>query len=247
MNDILDALAERGSVTVDRLAATAGASPATIRRDLAELAARGLLVREHGRATAAGTNLERPEALRDARFSDSKRRIARTAVTLLPPGTLAIAVGGGTTTAEVARELPDREGLSIITNSLTIAGIASAHPGCAVLMTGGRLRPQSLELVGPLAERSFQAARAGIAVLGADGVSAAGGVGTHDPSEARTNHAMLAAARRTIVVADGSKLGRRSAAPIAATSEIDLLVTDAAADPREVADLRAAGVCVVVA
>ncbi|MGP3533497.1 DeoR/GlpR family DNA-binding transcription regulator [Microbacterium sp. RD1] len=246
MNVILDALAERGSMTVDRLAVTAGASRATIRRDLAALAERGLLVRTHGRASAAAS-AERPEALRDARFSDAKRRIARHAVALLPPGALALAIGGGTTTAEVARELPDRAGLTVITNSLTIAGIASSHAGCAVLMTGGRLRPQSYELVGSLAERSFEAAHATIAVLGADGVSAAGGVSTHDTAEARTNHAMVATARWTILVADGSKVGRVSGAPIARAAEVDVLVTDAAADAEEIARLRSAGMHVVVA
>ena len=114
-------------------------------------------------------------------------------------------------------------------------------------MTGGILRPQSMELVGVLAEGTFNAINVGTAILGADGVSAAAGITTHDETEARTNHAMVAKAPRTIVVADGSKIGHAALARMAEISEIDMLITDDSADPEELDRLRALGVEIVLA
>ena len=245
--DILDVVAEHGRITVDELCALFLASHATVRRDLVELSRRGLVVRTRGGARAADEALERPVALRDARFRNAKRRIAAAAVGLLPPDRLAIALSGGTTTAEVARELADRPALTVVTNSLTIAGLAGTRADRQVVVTGGRMRPQSFELVGALAESTFSAIGVGIAILGADGVSARAGVTTHDEVEARANHAMVACARRTVVVADGSKIGRAAGARMAAADEIDAVVTDASADPDALDALRSTGVTIVVA
>jgi DeoR family transcriptional regulator of aga operon len=228
------------------LAELFGTSPATMRRDLTVLADQGLLVRTHGGAKTGGSLAEMPVALRDTRFQDAKRRIAREAAARIPRERHAVALSGGTTTAGVARELTGHADLTIVTNSLSIAGLVAVHPRLRVVMTGGILRPQSLELVGVLAEGAFTAVNVGTAILGADGISASAGVTTHDETEARTNHAMVAKAQRTIVVADGSKIGRAALARMADMSEVDLLITDDSADPEELARIRAAGVEVIL-
>lgn len=246
MAAILDAVAERGEVSLASLAELFGTSPATMRRDLTVLADQGLLVRTHGGAKMGGSLAEMPVALRDTRFQDAKRRIAREAAARIPRERHAVAMSGGTTTAGVARELTSHTDLTIVTNSLSIAGLVAVHPRLRVVMTGGILRPQSLELVGVLAEGAFTAVNVGTAILGADGISASAGVTTHDETEARTNHAMVAKAQRTIVVADGSKIGRAALARMADMSEVDLLISDDSADPDELARIRAAGVEVVL-
>jgi DeoR family transcriptional regulator of aga operon len=123
----------------------------------------------------------------------------------------------------------------------------ASYPRLKVVMTGGILRPPSLELVGVLAEGTFSAVNGGTAILGADGVSASAGVTTHDETEARTNHAMVSKAQRTIVVADGSKIGRAALAKMAEISDVTTLITDDAADPEELQRLRDLGVEVVLA
>lgn len=246
MAAILDAVAERGEASLSSLAELFGTSPATMRRDLTVLADQGLLVRTHGGAKTGGSLAEMPVALRDTRFQDAKRRIAREAAARIPRERHAVALSGGTTTAGVARELTGHADLTIVTNSLSIAGLVAVHPRLRVVMTGGILRPQSLELVGVLAEGAFTAVNVGTAILGADGISASAGVTTHDETEARTNHAMVAKAQRTIVVADGSKIGRAALARMADMSEVDLLITDDSADPEELARIRAAGVEVIL-
>jgi DeoR family transcriptional regulator of aga operon len=157
-----------------------------------------------------------------------------------------IALRGGNTTASVARALAGHRDLTVVTNSLTLAWLLSTYAGVRVVMTGGFLRPQSLELVGALAESTFSSVNVGTAILGADGITAEAGVTTHDETEARTNHAMVAKARRTVVVADGSKVGRVALAQCSAIQQVETLITDSTAGPEELRRIRAAGVEVVV-
>jgi DeoR family transcriptional regulator, aga operon transcriptional repressor len=239
---ILEMLAERESVSLREFSDELGISAATVRRDLADLDYQRLLRRTHGGATLIGARAELPVALRDTQFLDAKRLIAREMARLIPTERHAVALSGGSTTAQVARALSNHRDLTIITNSLTIATLVTTYPRLKVIMTGGSLRPQSLELVGVLAENTFNAINVGTAILGTDGVTATGGVTTHDETEARTNHAMVMHAQRTIVVADGSKIGRLALAKVADISQIDALITDDSADPDALDALRRTGI-----
>jgi len=246
MLSILDLLREQGTVGLTELAASLAISPATARRDLAELADQRLIVRTHGGARLIDSRSELPVSLRDTKFQDAKRAIASAVADIIPRQRYAVALSGGSTAAHVARALAGHNELTIVTNSLTIAQLVTTFPQLKVVMTGGILRPESLELVGVLAENTFNAINLGTAILGTDGVTAAGGVTTHDETEARTNHAMVTHAQRVIVVADGSKIGRLALAQVATVDQVNLIVTDATADPEAVADLRAAGVTVMI-
>ena len=246
--ELLEFVSGRPETTIPELTEQFGSSAATIRRDLALLADQGLILRTHGGARSNEAATELPVALRDTRYSEAKNRIAKAAARMVPRERHSVAFSGGTTSACVARELGVHPDLTVIPNSLTIATGLTRYPRLKVLMTGGILRPQSQELVGVLAEAAFNAVtRIGTAILGADGVSADEGITTYDETEARTNHAMVAKADRTIVVADGSKIGRTAFAAMASLDEVDVLVTDESADPTELDRLRAAGVRVVVA
>lgn len=245
--EILDLLTTRGAMSVGALCGELQVSPATLRRDMTHLQDQGLVSRTRGGARA-NTGPELPVRLRDTKSPLAKHAIAVTAAALLPTDRpLAVAIGGGSTTAEVARELGHRQRLTIVTNALTTAAAVAARPNLQVIMTGGVIRASSFELVGSLAENAFNGINVNLAILGADGVSAAHGVTTHDHTEARTNHAMVTHAHRLMVVADGSKVGQTTVAKVADAAEIDILVTDPSADPDELARLTALGVTVHLA
>ncbi|QTE31539.1 DeoR/GlpR transcriptional regulator [Pengzhenrongella sicca] len=231
-----------GSVSLSTLTDKLGVSAATIRRDLADMEDQGLLLRTHGGARRRTALSEVPVRLRDSRFREAKQQIARRAAELLPFGRYSVAISGGTTTAEVARVLAIRPELAIITNSLTTAMAIASRPNLKVIMTGGVVRSNSFEAVGALAENAFNSINVGTAILGTDGISARGGATTHDETEARTNHAMVAHAQRVMVVADGSKVGRLTLAKMADLGEIHILVTDSTADGAELERIRAQGV-----
>jgi DeoR family transcriptional regulator, aga operon transcriptional repressor len=247
MREVLSLLRDRGEVASPVLCAELGVSAATLRRDLSELEEQGLLVRTHGGAQALDpSDSEIPVRLRDHRMVAVKRRIAQRAAALVPTGQQAVALTGGITTGEVARALRGRPQLTIVTNSLTIATDCAVHAHLKVIMTGGVVRSNSLEAVGPMSEQAFQMITVGTAVLGADGMSAEVGATTFDEAEARTATAMAANARRVVVAVDGSKIGNTTLGKMVLPNQIDHLVTDSTADPQQLDQIRAAGVQVHV-
>jgi DeoR family transcriptional regulator of aga operon len=247
MREVLSLLRDRGEVDSQALRKELRVSAATLRRDLAELEEQGLLVRTHGGARALDpSGSEIPVRLRDHRTIAIKRRIAQHAAALVPAGPQAVALTGGVTTGEVARALKGRPQMTIVTNSLTIAADCAVDAHMKVIVTGGLVRANSLEAVGPMSEHAFQVINVGTAILGADGMSADVGATTFDEAEARTAIAMGANAQLVVVAVDGSKIGKVTLAKMAPLSEIDHLVTDSTADSGQLSRIAAAGVSVHV-
>ena len=134
----------------------------------------------------------------------------------------------------------------MVTNALNIAVELAVRPNLKLIVTGGVARSASYELVGPLADGTLQGIYVDLAIVGVDGIDAARGLTTQNEVEAATNRALIARAGRTVVVADGSKLGRVAFAFIAALEQVDELLTNADADAAEVERLRAAGLKVTL-
>jgi DeoR family transcriptional regulator of aga operon len=247
MREVLSLLRDRREVASQALCRELGVSAATLRRDLAELEEQGLLSRTHGGARALDpSDGEIPVRLRDHRMVAIKRRIAQRAAALVPSGPQAVALTGGVTTSEVARALKGRPNMTIVTNSLTIAVDCAVDAHLKVIVTGGLVRANSLEAVGPMSEHAFQVITVGTAVLGADGMSAEIGATTFDEAEARTATAMAANAQQVVVAVDGSKIGKVTLAKMVQLRQIDHLVTDSTADPVQLQRIAAAGVHVHV-
>ena len=116
-----------------------------------------------------------------------------------------------------------------------------------VIVTGGSLRPLQHSLVDPLAHTVLSQVRADLAFIGCNGVDAAHGITNINLPEAGVKTRMLASSSRSIVVAEGAKLGQVHLGRIGDLSEIDTLVTDASAAPDEVERLREAGLTVLIA
>ena len=238
---IVERLSADGSVDVGDLAGELGVSPATVRRDLSLMEDQRLLARTHGGAVAHGVLYELPLRYRSARHQEQKARIARAVAARIPDG-VAVGMTGGTTTTEVARALADRNRLTVVTNSLSIASELAVRPNLKLVVTGGVARPESYELVGPLAESALANLNLDVVVLGVDGIAVEAGYTTHHEVEAHTNRALIARARRVIVAADSSKIGQVAFARICGVEEADELVCDETADPGEVEAIRNAGV-----
>jgi DeoR family transcriptional regulator, aga operon transcriptional repressor len=146
----------------------------------------------------------------------------------------------------VARVLATMSGLKVVTNAINIASELAVRSQIGLVVCGGSARPESHELVGPLAEQTLSRLNVDIAFVGVDGITAAAGLTTHHEVEAATNRAMIRIAARVVVVTDGSKLGRRSFAAIAGIDEIDDLITDPSADADECRRIEDADVNVVI-
>ena len=244
-------LEQRGFVRVRDLADRFGVSTVTVRADLQALEERQIAFRVHGGAmpfdSARG---ERPFEEVAARQAAEKAAIASAASALVSNGET-IVVDVGTTAAAFAQALVDRVDLTeltVITNGITIAlQLESAHPRFTIVVTGGTLRPKQHSLVEPLATGMFQSLRVDTVFLGCNGVAVDGGITNVNLPEAYVKRAMIDAAARCVVLADSSKIGVRTLAPVCALSGVDVLVTDAQADPADVEAIRAEGVDVITA
>jgi DeoR/GlpR family transcriptional regulator of sugar metabolism len=246
---VLAVLEEQDYVSVAELADRFEITPMSVRRDLAMLEERGLLSRVRGgavsrrapRATGFFAN-----ALR--RHGEEKRRIAAAAAALLEPSVVTFFYSGTTVACVVeALHRPLRATLSVATNSLAVIDEVSRWDNPHLVVVGGVYLPEYMAFVGPQTERSLQELNADIAVVGCDGLSAEGGLTTPHQLVAQVGTTMMARARRVIAVADSSKVGRHGFMPIAPADAVDVLITDAAAEPEEVAALRDLGVEVVLA
>ncbi|MGW7541845.1 DeoR/GlpR family DNA-binding transcription regulator [Streptomyces sp. NPDC054770] len=248
---LLELLVERGRLEVEEAAAELAVSAATIRRDLDQLAEQQMLVRTRGGAVVHGVSYELPLRYKTARQASEKQRIAKAVADLVAPGE-AVGLTGGTTTTEVARALAVRgdlatgaPALTIVTNALNIANELAVRPQFKIVVTGGVARPQSYELIGPLADGVLGQITLDVAVLGVVGFDVTHGAAAHDEAEAAVNRLLCERAARVIVAADSSKLGGRAFARICAAEVVDTLVTDTAAAPEEVRRFEEAGIRVL--
>lgn len=227
-SEILAALAERGTVKVSDLVRLLGVSDMTIRRDLTSLDREGLLEKVHGGAIAVvePSTAEPGFEVKSARQRSEKAAIARRAAELVRPGS-AIAVSAGTTTHAFARHLVDIPGLTVVTNSVWVADVLyeDAAETVSVLLTGG-LRTPSDALVGPLAIAAMRGLHLDAFFMGVHGMDASAGFSTPNLLEAETNRAMIASARRLVVLADSTKWGVIGLSSMADLGDASVVITD---------------------
>ena len=116
----------------------------------------------------------------------------------------------------------------------------------SLYLLGGEIRSGAGITLGPVGFVGTRQIIADTAVIGMGGITE-DGVSTSHIEEATMMAAMIAAARRTIVIADQRKFGRLGFAVVAPLDQLDVLVSDAE-PPRELKDaLEAAGVRLVIA
>ncbi len=237
----------QGRVDVAELAVAFSVSLETVRRDLTALERTGVLRRVHGGAIPAERlRHEAALAVRAGERTDEKHRIARAALAELE-GATTILLDAGSTTAQLAHLLPVGRALTVVTNALPIALALGSRTDLTVHVLGGRLRPQTLATVDQQALSTLADYCVDVAFLGANGISVERGFTTADPAEAAVKRAMVAAARRAVVLADATKVGDDQFARFAGLEDVETLVIDSAVDPRVAAELEAAGPRVVLA
>ncbi len=234
-----------GRVEVTELAAELDVAPETIRKDLTALERSGVIRRVHGGAMPVERlGFEPAVAARDVVLTAEKERIAKAALAELPEDG-AILLDAGTTTARLAAIMPTDRELTVVTNGVPLASRLAAYPNLNVLLVGGRVRGRTLAAVDTWALHALAEVYVDVTFLATNGVSVERGLTTPDPAEAAVKAAMMAAARRVVLLADHSKVGHDHFARFGTLAQVDLLVTDSGLDERTAAELAAAGPRVV--
>jgi DeoR family transcriptional regulator of aga operon len=236
---------DEGFARVSDLADRFGVSAVTVRADLTALEARARVRRGRGGAVPpSGLLGEQPFESSQWEAPLQKSSIGVHAAGMITTGDTVI-LDVGTTTTAIARALvlrTDLRDVTVVTNGLNIAlELERATPRISVVVTGGTLRPLQHSLVNPLGTTLLERLRASVAFVGCNGVDPEVGITNVNLPEAEVKRAMLLAARRRVIVADGSKVGEVELAKVCDIEEVSLLITDPTADPEVVAEIAAAG------
>jgi DeoR/GlpR family transcriptional regulator of sugar metabolism len=222
---ILDMLSRNGQVWVSELSAELGATPVTIRSDLAALGEEGLLERITGGAVSrSGGILSRD--VHHAENREAKLRIAAAAAELILDGET-LFINSGTTAYYTARELKIRKNLKVVTNSIPVALELGDVPGFRVILLGGDINVQYSFTYGNNTLEHLRQYRANKTILSMDGIRADVGLTTYHAEEAVVNRLMMERSEGTIVVADRRKLGYESFSFVSGLSSVSCLITDA--------------------
>jgi DeoR family fructose operon transcriptional repressor len=218
--EILRVAARSGYVASGELAVALDVSEMTVRRDIDKLAADGALERVLGGARLAPS--ARPAfGVRERQASDAKRAIADHAVSLLSPGT--IGLDSGTTVALLAPAL--ESGSCVVTHSAPVIHAVEDRADLDLIVAGGVYQRTTRSFVGPAVLHALEGLALDVAVISVAGIDDGWLLGG-DALDAAVKRALMAAARRVIVVADGSKIGARAAIRLARLDAVHDLVTD---------------------
>ncbi len=243
---ILQRLQQQGNVKVLDLCRELDVSSVTIRKDLKLLEEKGLLFRNHGGAMQHNPYaIDRPVNEKEKINSDEKVRIAQAAAQLILPNDC-ILIASGTTVQFLAKHIVPPPHLTVLTASLNVAQILNTHPEIEVLQLGGVLRKSSSSVTGFYAEKILEDFSCSKLFLGVDGIDLEFGLSTTNTSEAHLNRKMIAAAQKTVVLADSSKFGKRGYGKICGLEEIDQVITDKAISPHQQQQLNEMGIEVTV-
>lgn len=233
-----------GLASVEELSAQFGVTASTIRRDLSQLTAQGLIARTYGGAIALDQQPESSLRQRALEGFDAKRAIARWAADQVQPGET-ILLDAGTTVGAMGQFLTDVRDLVVVAAGLTVLEALADADDIRVECIGGTMRHISQGFIGPLAEATLQRLTFDRAFLGADAVTAELGICEAELVQTRLKEIMIERADQVYVLAHAEKLGQRPFHAWAPIPPGATMVTDSAATDEQVAPFEDVGITVV--
>ena len=239
---IMELLEQDGQVRVAQLAEMLNTTTVTIRSDLDSMEQDGLVERVPGGAVPTTMSMYNREFLRRKRmYSEDKRTLAAAVAEEVSDGDTLFMNGGSTTYFAALTLKKLKKQLIVVTNSVSIAIELGTSPTFTVILVGGQVNSYYSFTCGTEALNQLQQYQVNKAILSIDGVDEAG-ITTIHPEESSVAAKMIERARRTIIIADGSKIGKDGLCTICPMDRIDLLITNQSASPEAVDRLREMGV-----
>lgn len=245
---LLKLLAEHHTASVPQLVEWLSASPATVRRDIAWLAARNLLTRTRGGATNLAQK-KRSLTLTSETFehnircfADRKRAIARYAAGMCEDGET-IVINGGTTTFMMADFLADKH-LKILTNSFLMAERLLLSSENEVILPGGKVYREQNVILSPFDSDITQHHYAAKMFMSVYGLSLLG-LMEADPLLIQAEKRLIGQAEELIVLADSSKFAKKAGLILCGLDRVSCVITDTHASDAAVQLLEQSGVKVV--
>lgn len=243
---LLDAVRQHLTISVEQLAQQLNVTPQTVRRDIKQMEEARLLARYHGGVGLPSSVENIDYSQRQGLNIDAKRRIAAAVGEQVPHGS-SLLINIGTTTEEVARALTHHRGLHVVTNNLNVAAILADNPECEVILAGGVVRGRDRGIVGEATIDFIRQFKVDIGIIGISSIEDDGTLRDFDPREVRVAQTIIEQSREVWLVADSGKFGRQALVRMAHVSQIDALFTDARPPEALERVLTEAGVRLVIA
>lgn len=243
---ITDVVIAEGTVRIEQLVERFGISLMTVHRDLDELENRGILRKGRGVATATSTSLiESSDVYRSSRQSEEKEALALAAMEFVEPNQ-AIFLDDSTTVMHMAKHLPAKAPLTVITNVLTLINELSGARGITLLALGGEYYNWCSAFMGRMTTDAIANLRADTAIMSTSAIT--DDIAFHQTvATVDTKRAMFDSAKTRILLADHTKFERRAVHAIVPLARFDIVIVDSGTRAEHVKRLRAQGINVVVA
>lgn len=223
--ELLALVRGQGRIEVSESAKLLGVSAETVRRELRKLEAQGLVRRSYGLAfPVESSTFETALAERRQNFPEEKARVADEAARRLGEART-VFIDEGFQSLLVARAMPQDRELTIVTTSVLIAQELSARQNLQLIIVGGRVRGNTLGVVGGWAADMLRTLRLDLAYIGANGVTVSDGLTTPDPAVAHVKAAAIASSHRKVFMGAHHKFGVTSFVRFAELTDFEVFVT----------------------
>lgn len=243
--EILALVRGQGRIEVSESAKLLGVSAETVRRELRKLEAQGLIRRSYGLAfPVESSTFETALAQRRQNFPEEKARIAQEAARRLGEART-IFIDEGFQSLLVAQALPQDRDLILVTTSVVIAQELSVQENLQVIVIGGRVRGNTLGVVGGWATDMLHDLRMDLAYIGANGVTVSDGLTTPDPAVAHVKAAAIASSHRKVFMGAHHKFGVTSFVRFAELNEFEVFITGTELPPARARAFTDAGAHIV--
>ena len=227
-NEILDKLRTEQRVLVSDLAEYYHVTEETIRRDLDKLEKEGYATKTYGGAILGNsTKTDLSYTIRNKTNVEAKNQIAAIASRLIEDGDH-LMLDDSSTSLYLAKKLKEKKNLTVITNSVELVVELNGVEGWTIILTGGRLKPESLALVGDQTQQSLRRYHVDKAVMSCKGLDLEAGVTDSSEFHSQTKQSMLHCAKKRILILDSSKFDKVSFIDIAPLDTFDTVVTNTA-------------------
>ena len=239
---IMQLLQEQGEVSVEQLVQLFDISEVTIRKDLSALETNGFLLRKYG-----GAILMPKEIINENENDELTKRkfvIAKAAAERIRDHNRII-VDSGSTTAALIKQLNLKQGLVVMTNSLSVATeLRALENEPTLLMTGGTWDTRSESFQGKVAEQVLRSYDFDQLFIGADGIDLARGSTTFNELVG-LSQVMAEVSREVVVMVESQKIGRKMPNLELTWQQIDVLITDTGLSEQDKQAIWAHGVEVI--
>jgi len=135
--------------------------------------------------------------------------------------------------------------LNVLTNSFVLAQDLAEISDNQITLPGGELYRKQGIVLSAFENDTIQYYHASKMFMGTPGIGEFG-VMESDPLLIQTEQKLKKQASKLIVLADSSKLGKRSNFILCPLSEVDVLITDSEADPELVSHFKSEGIQVIL-